>query len=124
MKLDVSATRHPSAASRLLVTVQDQNGPVDGLANNDFQAFVWASRFPPPVGYGGGGRFDLPVLAASELAPGFYALRLGLTNVRVGDDFDLIGADDLGALVVGVIARRADDVGNAIAVTPLRGEAP
>jgi|ERR671918_524155 hypothetical protein len=122
-KLDVTATRHPAVASKLLVSVQDQNGLVDGLEIENFAAFVWASQIPLP-GYS---RFDLPVLDVTQLRDGFYGLKLGLSSVHIGSDggdFEMLGADELGALVLGVVVQRADDRGHAIAVTPLRGEAP
>lgn len=119
MKLDVSATRHPSVASRLLISVQDQDGPVGNLTDADFEVFVWSP--PPPNAFD---RFFLPVARADELKRGFYALSLGTNVVGHGDDTAELAAEDLRAVVFGVTASRAEDRGNAIAVTPLRGEVP
>src|SRR3954470_16034702 len=99
MKLDVSATRHPLAASRLLVSVQDQDGPISQLAARDFEVFMW-----PSLGIGGFTR-TFPVDEAAQVgAPGFYSLRLDAARTTYGDEPETFAtAEDLGAVVFGVV---------------------
>jgi hypothetical protein len=123
VNLGVSATRHPTVPRLLFVSVHDQNGPVTGLSQESFGVFAYAWETAPPPGfYDPAGRFDLPVIACSEVGTGLYALETGLTHVRIGDDSDEIGADYLLASVFGVSVIDANvNTGAGIATTPLSG---
>jgi hypothetical protein len=123
VNLGVSATRHPTVPRMLFACVHDQNGPVAGLSRESFRVFAYAWENPPPAGYyNPAGRFDLPVIACSEVDTGLYALETGLTHVRIGDDSDEIGADFLLASVFGVSVIDANvNTGAGIATRPLGG---
>jgi hypothetical protein len=72
VNLGVSATRHPTVPSKLLVIVHDQDGPVTGLSRESFRVFAYAWETPPPAGYfNPAGRFDVPVIGSGEVDTGF-----------------------------------------------------
>lgn len=131
--LRVHATRHPSPqlASRLLVSVEDDNGPVTGLIADNFIVHVWA-RTKAGTPAGPGIPYFLNVSQAS--APiasqpnGFYELVIAALPGSGPTPEDPEGTqpqtpEQLGALVYAVIVRRQtkgrEQRGQAIAVTPV-----
>lgn len=121
MGIDIAATRHPALPVHLLVGVQDDNGPLEGLSQEGFAVFAHAWATAPPDGaFDPAGRFDLPVVAAHELVAGIYALELGRRPVR--DDSEALGAEDIGASVFGVsVIDTHANTGIGIATTPIAG---
>ena len=118
--LTVSATRHPRVARYLLVSVQDQTGPVLGLNIDNFSVEVWASRhFPTSTT-----SYPVPVMGQRGLSPsaGFYELILGDITLWHSDGGEqtttTLSLDMIGADVFTVVVQTREDHGEAIAVTP------
>jgi len=129
--LRVSATRHPHLAGCLLVSVEDDNGPVTGLSGENFLVHVWA-RTTAGIPSGAGIAYYLDVSQGS--APissqpnGFYELIIAALPGTGPTPEDPEGMpsqtpEQLGALVYAVIVRRQikgeEQRGEAIAVTPV-----
>jgi hypothetical protein len=119
MKLDVSATRHPRLAAYLLVSVQDPDGPVEGLGHDNFRVHLWASQL---LGLSGISYSMMIQQVRNTITPptGFYEIEVaGLDFADPSDEGpQILSPDQLGALVYAVVVRRAEDQGEAIAVTP------
>jgi hypothetical protein len=130
--LRISATRHPNPqlAGWLLVSVEDDAGPVTGLTNANFVVHVWARTTAGPAGgpglaYNLG--FDQVNATVGSQPNGFYELDVAALPGTSPTEEDPGTAsqtpEELGALVYAVIVlRHMNDIeqrGEAIAVTPV-----
>jgi hypothetical protein len=124
------APSKPAAASRILVSVQDNNGPVTGLSTPDFLVHVWArTTAGGPAGPGipyylGLNQVSAPI---ASMPNGFYQLDVAPLPGSGPTPEDPQGTpsqtpEQLGALVYTIIVRMQtkgkEQRGEAIAVTP------
>jgi hypothetical protein len=130
VRLQVSARRHPTLPNALLVSVEDDSGPVSDLApsgspasgaRSAFRVVAWTMTEPPTARCLPGAPLECPiwdVVAPISPANGLYELRLDRPVMALDDEPKPTPPETLDGVVYAVIVARRGTFGLGVAISP------